>query len=254
MRPPPGGLPDRAADRALKLRFPRLRTRAAAFGAAMTGVLLGSGPAASADAGLQPIPGLHEEVVLHGAIVNGRRLHLNRFVDQRPPEVLRQAVEASWERRPAPLHGFARDGWLVLVQAVGPAFETIEIRARAAGSEGRRSLLSRPDPDAGAISRWLDEALPPGSRVLDRITHRDGNRRMTTVVAMSALSADALSRSMLAELGRQGFATRPRHMPSFSGVSGQVQFLARGREDLALTISEQGGERAIVMHWGRTVP
>jgi len=250
-----GRLSNRAAERAWSLCIVLMRVLPipAALGVATLAALLGPGPASALSrAGLEPIPGLREEVVMQGAIVNGWRLHLNRFVDQRPPEALRQAVEASWARRPAPLHGFARDGWLVLVQAVGPAFETIEIRARAAGSEGRRSLLSR--PDAGDASGWLDEALPPGSRVLDRITHHDGDRRMTTLVATSAMPADALSRSMLASLGRQGFAIRPRGMPSFSGATGRVQFLARGREDLALTISEQGGERAIVMHWGRSRP
>jgi hypothetical protein len=183
----------------------------------------------SADDGLEPLAGLHEEVVLKGA-----------------------ALEV-WSQRPAPVHSLERDGWLVLVQAVGTSIETVELRASGTGTEGRRARLSRPDPDIAEASAWLEEALPDGCRVLRRVTHLDGERRMTTLVAVSSSSGASLSRRLLANLQRHGFRHGQRHAPSFAGAAGSVQFLVRGREELALAISESGDKQAIVMHWGRAV-
>jgi hypothetical protein len=216
---------------------------------AAAGAATQAGPAL--DDSLEAVPGLREEVVLRGATVAGRRLDLNRFIDPRSPAALQDAVRAAWAPRPAPVHALHRDGWLVLVQAVGAAVETIEIRVRGSGSEGRHARLSRPDPEAIAASGWLEDALPAGSRVLRSIMHRDGDRRMTTVVAVSTRPAAVISQGLLASLRRHGFHERPRGTPSFSGAGGSLQFLARGSEELAMAISEQAGERAIVLHWGR---
>ena len=181
---------------------------------------------------------------------------MNRFEDRRSPKNVIADVRLLWAERPAPVHQLERDGWLVLVQAVGQAIETIEIRARGAGAQGRRSRLSREhaggiDADVIDTSDWLEQVLPPGSRVLDRITHRDGDRRMTTVVATSASPVDRLAQGVITALARHGFAQPARGTTSFRGAGGVAQFLVRGSEELALTISEQEGQRALVMHWGR---
>jgi hypothetical protein len=217
----------------------------------------GVGAASAVDRNrLEPIAGLREEVMLRGAAVQGGHLDLNRFEDRRSPEQVIEEVRLLWAGRPAPVHQLERDGWLVLVQAVDQAIETIEIRAQGAGAQGRRSRLSRGQPvgiDADAIdtSDWLEQVLPPGSRVLDRITHRDGGRRMTTVVATSSNPVDRLAQSVITALARHGFVQPERGTTSFKGAGGVAQFLVRGSEELALTISEQEGQRALVMHWGR---
>ena len=99
---------------------------------------------AATDGMLQPLPGLREEVVLSGAIVKDSRLDLNRFTDPRSPAALLEEIRAFWAQRPAPVHRFSRDGWQVLVQAVGGAVETIEIRARGAGAEAAIDVLYAP--------------------------------------------------------------------------------------------------------------
>ena len=233
----------------------RVRLRGLSVGAAWlswSAVLIGAAEAnPSPNDGLEPLAGLHEEVVLQGATLNDRRLDLNRFVDRRPPQMLRELVRSLWSQRPAPVHALERDGWLVLIQAVGKSVETMEMRAWGTGTEGRRVRLSRPDPDLVEASTWLEEALPDGCRVLRRITHRDGDRRLTTLVAVSPTTAGSLSQRLLANLQRHGFRQQSRGIPSFGSPSSLLQFLTRGREELALAISERDGERAIVMHWGR---
>ena len=222
---------------------------------------------AATDGMLQPLPGLREEVVLSGAIVKDSRLDLNRFTDPRSPAALLEEIRALWEQRPAPVHGFSRDGWQVLVQAVGDAVEIIEVRGRGAGAEGRRSRLRRVDAEVAASAYWLQEVLPAGSRVLDRVTHLDGGRRMTTLVAVVSSPVAVVSQEVLGALARHGFARRPRGTPSMVGPAGVVQFLAReskeggrsgnkerhemGEEDLALTVTEQRGQSAVVLHWSR---
>ena len=232
------------------VRLPGVPVAAVCLGCAF---FVGAVEARPSPEGLEPLAGLHEEVVFKGVTLNDRRLDLNRFVDRRPPQVLREVVRSLWSQRPAPVHALEREGWLVLVQAVGASIETLELRAWGAGTEGRRARLSRPDPDLVDASAWLEKALPAGCRVLRRITHRDGDRRVTTVVAISAGTAAGLSRRLLAHLERHGFRHEPRGTPSFEGAAGSLQFLIRDREELALAISVRGDEQAIVMHWGRTV-
>jgi hypothetical protein len=207
------------------------------------------------DGALPALANLHEEIVMDGTVINGNRMHLSRFVDRRSPPVLLAQIHGIWAQRPAPLHRFARDGWLVLTQVVGSSVETVEIRARGDGSEGRRTRLARLDgsrADPLNDSAWLEEALPQGSKVLDHVTHSDGGRAMSTLVAVTSATAEAVSLELLAEFVRRGFASQPRHAPSFKADAGLVHFLARGSEDLALTISEQQSQRTLVIHWGRS--
>jgi hypothetical protein len=225
---------------------------AAAWLAAMAAVVSAAQAAPTPGEDLQPLAGLHEEVVLPGVTLNGRRIDLNRFVDRRPPRVLQELVQTQWTRRPAPVHVLEREGWLVLVQAVGTSVETMELRAHGTGTEGRRLRLSLPDPRIADASAWLEDALPAGCRILRRLTHRDGERSMTTLVAVSTATAASLSRRLLATFARQGFQHQPDGSPSFVGTGGSLQFLTRGNQELALAISEQAGERAVVLHWGRT--
>lgn len=219
---------------------------AAAEGAGAAGI--------GAVSGLQPLAGLREEVLLAGAVVGSSRLDVHRFVDERSPEVLRAEIRTAWSGRPAPVHGFGRDGWLVLVQVDGAAVETVEMRANGAGTQGRRSRLARDAAGSSDTSAWLVDVLPRGSRVLERMSHLDGGRRMTTLVALTSSSAAVAWQELVAALGRKGFGSSPGTSPSFVGREGAVRFFARAGDEIAVTMSELDGQRALVMHWGRAAP
>ena len=82
-----------------------------------------------------------------------------------------------------------------------------------------------------------------------------------------ALATHRTTPLFLAALARRGFVRRPRGAPVLVATTGVVQFLAReskeggrsgnkerhemGEEDLALTVTEQRGQSAVVLHWGR---
>lgn len=236
--------------------FSLLRTAAAV-------VLMGLAIAADAQtqATLGELANLREEVVLSGAMVSGNRLDLNRFTDERSPHALLAEVEGNWSQRPSPIHRTAQDGWFRLTQLVGTAIEIFEVRTAStrAGAEGRRTRWRRGDAGLAEAGDWLEGALPQGSQVLDRIGHQDGGRRMTTVVAVTQAATRDASRHLVSALQRSGFRTLQRGAPSldevhgFDGSKGRglALFLARGTEDIAVTISEHAQQRAIVMHWGR---
>jgi hypothetical protein len=220
-------------------------------------VLVGAGGVlASAHASPTGPAGLKEEVVLSDALVDGNRLDLTRFTDARAPWAVLAAVRSAWSLRPAPLQEDARNGWHTLTQAVGEAVEILEVReAAAGGSEGRRSRWRRAPSGAAEAGAWLAAALPPGSRVLQQLAHRDGGREMTTVVAVTEVAMASASRQVVAALARVGFGRSPRASPSFSaGAGGEAFFLTRRAEEVAVTVSEVDGRRAVVIHWGRPAP
>ncbi len=194
--------------------------------------------------------GLAEEVLLSGTAINGFRLDLTRFSDPRPGPVLLAEVRRIWSQRAAPIQRVEQDGWSRLVQVDGNTIETFEVRpsTAGAGTQGRRSRLRKDDrvPD----DDWMQRALPAGSRVLNRIGHQDGERHMTTLVAVTSASSATASQELTLALAQVGFRGPQRGSPSFEG-EGRAMFLARGPEDLAVTVSEHAGQRAIVMHWGR---
>ena len=226
-------------------------------------VLMGLAIAAAAQTQgtLGELANLREEVVLSGAMFSGNLLDLNRFTDERSPHALLAEVEGNWSQRPSPIHRTAQDGWFRLSQLVGTAIEIFEVRTATTrpGAEGRRTRWRRGAGLAEA-GDWLEGALPQGSQVLDRIGHQDGGRRMTTVVAVTQAATRDASRHLVSALQRSGFRTLQRGVPSldevhgFDGSNGRglALFLARGTEDIAVTITEHAQQRAIVMHWGRT--
>lgn len=202
---------------------------------------------------LRGLRNLRQEVVLAGAIVNGNRLDLNRFVDARPAEVLEEAVKVIWSRRPAPIHRIERDGWLIMTQVTGAAIETVELRPAGLQTEGRWSRLRKGDGGLGQASAWLEAALPPGSRVLNRVVHEDGGRRLATLVASTVAGAADASEAVAFSLRNRGFRIASRNSPSLS-EGGRAFFFSRASEEVAVTVSEHAGQRAVVMHWGSTVP
>ena len=214
-----------------------------------------SAVAASAPGALEPAPaGLREEVVLTGALVGRNWLALNRFDDPRSPEAVLKAVEAAWADRPAPIRRDTRAGWLTLVQAVDDAVELLEVRAAPrGGSEGRRSRWQGAGPGPEPSGAWLEGILPAGSQVLQRLTHRDGGRQTTTLVALTGSSVSVAAGQVAAALERAGFARPSRAVPAFRG-HGAALFLVRRREEVAVTVSELDGRRAVVLHWGAPSP
>jgi hypothetical protein len=210
---------------------------------------------ASAPGALEPAPaGLREEVVLAGALVGRNWLALNRFEDPRSPEAVLKAVEAAWSDRPAPIRRDSRAGWLTLVQAVDEGVEVLEVRAAPrGGSEGRRSRWQGLGPGADPSGAWLENILPAGSQVLQRLTHRDGGRLTTTLVALTGTSVPTAAGQVAAALERAGFARSSRAVPAFRG-HGEAFFLVRRREEVAVTVSELDGRRAVVLHWGTPSP
>ncbi|NLD53921.1 MAG: hypothetical protein GX652_04575 [Burkholderiaceae bacterium] len=234
-----------------------------AIALAMLALALGGSGAAGAPRPFDDAPaGLREEAVLAGALVGRSRLHVSRFLDPRPPEAVLRAVAAAWSERPAPIRRETREGWLVLVQAVEDAVEVLEVRAvPRGGSEGRRSRwqgshpgeLPKADSATATQGAWLEGVLPAGSQVLQRITHRDAGRQTTTLVALTASGLSDAARHVASALELAGFSPPSRAIPGFRG-QGEAFFLARRREEVAVTVSELEGHRAVVVHWGMPSP
>jgi hypothetical protein len=207
---------------------------------------------AGAAAALRDWGDVRQEIVLESVVVGANLLDLKRFIDTRPPTMLLTDVRLAWSQRPGLIHGSERDGWRVLTQAAGGSVEMLELRGHGSGSEGRWSRLQRGGGGMTEAPLALEAALPSGSRVLSRLVHQDGGRRMATLVATTNADAGNASREIIPALQRQGFRLGSGHAPATEG-GGQVFFLARGREDLAVTISDHLDRRAVVMHWGSTV-
>ncbi len=211
--------------------------------------------AAAGPRGLEAAPaGLREQVLLAGALVGGSRLDLNRFEDTRSPEAVISAVEAAWSDRPAPIRRDIRDGWLTLVQAIDAAVEVLEVRAAPrGGSEGRRSRWQGAGSGSARPAAWLEDTLPAGSHVLQRVTHQDGGRQTTTLVAVTASALSSAVGQLVAALEGAGFEGPSRTLPAFRG-HGEAFILQRGSEEVAVTVSELDGRRAVVLHWGKRSP
>lgn len=198
--------------------------------------------------------GLREEVVLSNAQVGTSRLSLSRFRDPRAPQDVIDAVTSAWSARAAPIRRDDRDGWLGVVQAVGDFVEVLQVQAgRDGGSVGRRARWRGTPGGSAAAGGWLDDVLPAGSQVLQRIAHDDPGRRTATVVALTGLGPAAAVRHVTTALERLRFIRPPRGVPTFQG-KGEAVFLQRGQEEVALTVSELDGRRAVVLHWGAPSP
>lgn len=208
---------------------------------------------AGSDSTLPQLAGIREEVVLSGMVVNGNVLELTRFKDHRPAALLLAEVTRIWSQRPAPVQSSTSDGRLTLTQLVDDSVEVFEVSTPPSrhGTQGRRIRWRRgaPSPMAVDSGAWLERVLPTGSRVLDRVANLDGKRRLTTLVAATQASSASTWQFLSSELARNGFRPEQRLAPSLHG-GGVARFFTRGSEDLAVTISEHDGQRAIVFHHG----
>jgi hypothetical protein len=74
---------------------------------------------------------------------------------------------------------------------------------------------------------------------------------MTTVVALIQMPPGAASQILVDALVSRGFQAHEGAVPSFGGATGGARFLSRGGEEAAISISEQDGGSAVVVHWGR---
>jgi len=198
------------------------------------------------------IPGLQESSLLSEAVVAGGSISLTRFTDTRSADRLAADVADAWRRAEPPVMQAQRGGWRTLTRLDGSVVETIELRPVATGSEGRRIRWRGAAGDGDGIESagWIASLLPAGSRTELPVTHRDGGRLMTTIVATTAASLGAIEARLRAGLRREGFR-EITPSPDVPGRTGSARVVVRGTEELAVTVSDHAGYRAVVLHWGR---
>ena len=215
--------------------------------AVLAGSMARAQPGASA---AMPPAGLHEEIVLPSASLNGLQMEVRRFRDARSPAELRAALEAGWRARPAPVMPSTQGDWSLITQADGEWVETVGLRAAAAGTEGMRIRMKATRTGKSTDTRWLGGLLGPGATETNRVDHQDGSHSMTT----SVWSIGAAPADLLAQLARRasahGFAIA-KAAPSRAAGGAQTLFLDSRAGDLAAMVTTDGSSDSVVFHWRR---
>ncbi len=201
-----------------------------------------------------------EEAMLPGSEIGDAIFEVSRFSDRRELATLVEQVRQAWAADGSRIMQSRRDEWVTLTRAIGSGVETVEIRTSGLRSEGRIvSVAARSGSYRDPSGDWLRAALADAEEPQRPVTHRDAGRTLTTRVAWTEATAEFAIRALTRELNRHGFraaalppiASQPadRHLPA-AGASRALLMTRRG-EEVAITVSEHGSRRAVVLHWGR---
>ena len=225
---------------------------------AQPSVFAGEGPVQPADRlAWRRALGIAEEAILPGTEVGNAVLQVSRFTDSRDVATLVEQVRHAWMEEGSRVMQSRRDEWTLLTRSVGASVETVEVRSATLRSEGRIiGATTRPSSDRDPSGDWLRAALADAAEPEPAVTHRDAGRVLTTRVALTAATVEHAISALADELRRNGFrlvspAAPARERTDRADRRGWALLMSRRGEEVALSVSEHGSRRAVVLHWGR---
>lgn len=221
-------------------------------------------------------------MLLPSSLIEGRRATTHRFKSARTPEVFLRELLETWSAN-GQVHVRSRHGeWQIASTWRQGRIETVQVKSHPGGLEGLHTIWEPESGTGGLHARSpgggvsfdatgdLPQAwLPPGIEMLRRVTHQDGQRHLTTVVASSSRPLPELAQALRDRLGEAGFAADPAaktqvkplgptasipNLPERPGLlmtqTAALMVLRRADEELIATLSRHGERVGIVMHWG----
>lgn len=195
-----------------------------------------------------------ESVLMNDSMMAGGHLSVSHFELQGTAEATLEALQQRWAADEVPPMRSQRDEWQVLTRIDGKVIESIELRQAGPGRITGQRIRWRPDSAARkalqADEQWFRALLPAQVRLHPPISHLDGGRRNSTLVAVSDNTVLRLDAWIDRKLQRQGY--RRAALPD-SALPGDARgaFYARGQEEIVLTVAREAGRETAVIHWRR---
>lgn len=178
--------------------------------------------------------------------VSGVPMRIRGFVSPTPRDEV-----AAWFRRSmgSPVVENQLGDKLVLGQARGEFYVTVQLEAQSSGTRGMvaishlKAAADRSDATAEATQRLLDR-LPSGTRILEQVSSRDG-QQMSRYVMFSNRNGEAVNRDRITRM----MQADGMHLEREDQVSGQLAndpkaMLANGR---SLWFKGRGKEAIVVL-------
>lgn len=196
---------------------------------------------------------LDETVVFQDAQVDGRPLRTFALRSPEPVDAALARIVDGWRgSTQAPMVRATSGGWQIASRLTPQGWETVQMRADAAGSTGFRTLWRHV---SGPVQSPRPDWLPRSAKLLHAVTSRDGERHATTVIAiLPTAPADAmreLTRELLARGWRQDRIPADRLRTAVSTHQHgdrAVMLLRRPHEELALLIAASPGGAGLTAH------
>ncbi len=194
-----------------------------------------------------------ETVLLSDAMVADGLLSVSRFEGRGQVIEVLDALERDW--RTVDLHPMRaqRDDWWSITRIEGEVIESIELRQLGDGHYEGQRIRWKHDSRVGAElqddARWFQALLPARVRMQPPISHRDGERRSSTLVAFADSGVFRLDQWVERKLQRQGF--RRVLTPGSPLPDRQAALYVRAHEEIALSLTRQGQAQVLVLHWRR---
>lgn len=196
---------------------------------------------------------LNESVVLQDAQVDGRPLRTYALRSPEPVDAALARIVDGWRgSSEAPMVRATSGGWQIASRLTPHGWETVQMRADAAGSTGFRTLWRHV---SGPVQSSRPDWLPRSAKLLHAVTSRDGERHAMTVIAvLPTAPAEAmreLTRELVARGWRQDRIPADRlHAAASAHKHGDraVVLLRRPHEELALLITASPGGAGLTAH------
>lgn len=270
--PPCPALPlPRIALRSRSMRVDPLRRVVAKLLAAVSMACTAATAQAAPQSGSPPValpPGAISHDAGDALSMNGMPLRITVFTSTARPAALVQWFRASLGQ---PLTLDTIDGKTILGRQEGKQYITIQLQAAGSGTRG---LLAVGDI-AGALrnrmqsqeseGRWATR-LPVGTRILNRMQSRDGNRQSDYLVASNGHSEQVNVEALSALLGEDGlvlerdapadptavarssaFAPLPAAAHPATGGGRTLFYRGRDKEAMAVIARDEQGNTALVI-------
>ncbi|MDO4637456.1 MAG: hypothetical protein Q4B13_07910 [Lautropia sp.] len=195
----------------------------------------------------------HEQVIMKDTLVPGGRVSISQFESSLSVDDALRMIEDDWSSTLLPPMRSHHDGWQVITHLDGSVVESIELHTDGGGLYGRRVRWSVDSHDAASLdadAQWFQRLLPGTARPMPVISHLDGGRRASTLVACADDSVVRLDHWVGHRLLRLGY----QMISEGGGESSQspvVSLYSRDGEEIALSVSREGARQFLVMHWRR---
>jgi hypothetical protein len=230
----------------------------------LVGCLLGSATCLAQSQAItaltRAIPSIQAQLVFEGAHlagqqnsgvhISGQQMSTYRLVTKLSPERLLAEVESIWSRHDkAKVWRSQTDTWQILSKVEQfPEVEVLQVRRGAGGETIARLSVGAPSAlQPAVIEADLLSWLPVQTKLLQSFSSADPGRSGHLIIARSTGSLQGTADWMLSQALRHGFKPEPNFRPKLDTTQSRVEMLARGTQEITLTLDQSALGVAIVL-------
>lgn len=177
-------------------------------------------------------------------LMNGVPMSIKEMRTKDAPDAVLAFYRRTWGARKPGSFETPTPGWRTIATFEGPCYYTVQVRAERGGTYALLGVTRKPSVRPQAPGTGFP--MPPGSKVYNDLTHRDGPKTARTVLLTNGRAPRQNVQFYRETLAQEGWVSLvDRQVTSEKGPA-HMMLWRRGLEEASITVQRVGNATTVV--------